>query len=332
MKTFEKLAIFLGYVMYSGISRTYAFAMDLIYGPAQVVGAPAPAKNQNRRARDRGDFKPTIAIERPPVLAVPAAPAVSPSTDPLVLQPARPLGSPAAPSVSDRVAVAEICGPRGLVFGVMWLYLYPAQQFAKRVVKITDRKLARSLGWERYYFPQVPYDPAKGTADLLAELHKEVSRLLNQGRTTMREKRGATPEAATAAPAPAPAPTSAPKPAPTQVEAPKAPTTAAPKPGRPEKAFHRQVEGDAFEGVVVSAGNTERTDGSGRAYQSFCLTLHDKGKEYPLMGAELRRLCADQQIQQGERVRVVYMGKAPVDVPGQGRSYKNLYNLTRVTT
>jgi hypothetical protein len=321
-----KMIKVLGFLVYQGArgglrltSYLVGLVLDAIYGPPQLLGVQVPSGAERRQLV--AGYTPTIALEADPSPMRVAAAKVAEKG--LVLSPAKAELTFDGPFVSARVAVAEVCGPTKLVYGVMWLYLYPERKIAKRVFKVTDRKLVKLLNSDRYYLPDVPYEARKGTSELLLQMHLEVSKILNKNPSVMRQKKQQ------------PVPDVAKVVAPVQVQRPIA--TASPAPLRtqqvevPAPAFKRNVEGDVYQGVVSVAGSTRMPGRGGRKpYDTFCLTLNDMGKETPLFGAELERQVNDMQIRPGERVRVVFMGKSKVDIPGsETPAYKNLYQITR---
>ncbi len=243
-------------------------------------------------------------------------------------------------NVSERVHLAEVVGPRGVVYGVMWLYLYPDQRFAKRVFKVSDRKLAKALKKDRYFMDQVPYDPQVGSAGIMEEMHKEVSKLLDRRHSSVREKQteivprlATAPNASAFKPAAAPAPTViAPRVVQSPARAPVLALSAPPVPvaAAPTRHVKRHVEGEVYEGIVTVAQMTTRNEGSPNSYKTFCLTLNDGRREVPLYGTELQRQITDLNVECGDRVKVVFMGKADTEVPGKGKAMKNLYQVMRL--
>ena len=246
--------------------------------------------------------------------------------------------------IADRIKTANISSGRHDL-GVMWLYLYPEHKKARRVFKVLDRHLADALGFQRYYYPDVPFDPAKGTDGIMSDFHKEVSKQLDRRIAAADRSRRAAEE--TAARKTVEKPVEQPKAAPqvakevptARAEAPvKQPPVQAPSPAPspvPEvsvqaPAHKRQVAGEAFQGTITQAGMTTRHGAQG-AYKSYCLTIHDGTREVPFFGAELQRQAADMGIKPGESVRIVYMGKQPIDIEGKPSSFKNLYQVTRVS-
>jgi hypothetical protein len=299
--------------------------LDAVYGPP-ILAAAVP---KGAKPRIEGDFQPTIAVARVGSMPDQPASAFNKNSTNLVLRPAEATQSVSPPDVSERVHLAEVVGPGGLVYGVMWLYLYPERRIAKRVFKVTDRWLAKSLKTDRYFMEQVPFDPKVGSMPVMKQMHKEVGKLLDQRATFLRDKRPVVP--AVAAPAPvvaAPAPARQP---PRPAAAPVATPVAAPVAKAP-RDFRRNVVGEVYEGVVTVAGMTTKNGGANGSYKTFCLTLNDGQREVPLYGTELERQVHDLKIECGERVKVVFMGKTPTDVPGKGTVSKNLYQVTRTAS
>lgn len=251
---------------------------------------------------------------------------------------------PAPGPVADRVKTVELCAGH-LVLGVMWIYMYPELRIARRVFKVQDRLLANALGWDRWYYTDVPFDGKVSIEDIVKAFHTEVSRQLDQ-RIVQAEKartkeRISQERKAVQAAAKAEVATSAPV---AQVaEEPKAlkpPVAPAPKaeaaqslPDTPANvvapAHKRQVKGEAVTGTVTQAGMTRKFNGDGSSYNTFCLTIHDGVREIPLFGTELGRLIADQGIRAGEKINVVFMGKQKMSSEGEEPRFKNLYQVTR---
>jgi hypothetical protein len=326
MKLFKFLGL-LAYHLVAELIRLGAViinvALDCAFGPPQIArAAAARSVEQVENHRAEGDFKPTVQVTPPPEAATDKAEESAPAPNPLRKEQFK---------VADRVRTAQLCGPHGLAYGRMWLYLYPEHGEAKRALKITDQHLARALRKDRFYLADVPYDAAAGHHVLFDEMHKECKALLDQRKTAPPELRKAFAQQ--------PVPRPAVVPVPQQTVAPKVavvePALATPVPmasGAPAAVATpggRRVRGDEYKGVVTVAGQTRRGTGE-KAYDTFCLTLHDGVREVPLFGTELERQAADLGIKPGDNVRVVFMGKAPTQVPGHARpSYKNLYQLTR---
>lgn len=321
-----KMIKFLGFLVYQGArgglrltSYLVGLVLDAIYGPPQLLGVQGPSGAVRRQPV--AGYTPTIAVQADQAPMKVAAAKVADQA--LVLSPAKAELKFDAPVVSSRVAVAEVCGPAKLVYGVMWLYLYPEKEIAKRVFKVTDLKLVKQLNSDRYYLPDVHYEPRKGTGELMLLMHLEVCKILNKNPSVMRQKKQQpAPQVATVIdPVQVQRPIATPSPAPLRTQ----PVVA------PAPAFKRNVEGDVYHGVVSVAGSTRMPGRGGKKpYDTFCLTLNDMGKETPLFGAELERQVNDMQIRPGERVRVVFMGKSKVDIPGSDApAYKNLYQITR---
>lgn len=299
--------------------------LDAVYGPpvmAPGMRAIAPSTPSVR------DFQATIPLlAKSTVASRPAAPAPAKESSGLVLRSAPAVHGKAPPEVSERVHLAEVVGPAGLVFGVMWIYLYPDRSIAKRVFKVTDRKLAKSLKKDRYFMDQVPYDPQKGSAEIMQQMHKEVVKLLDVRASVVRDKRAERP-AASVTPPPTIAKAVA-APAAAAKETPKAaPAPAAPP--APAREVKRNVAGDVYEGIVTVAQMTTKNGGASGSYRTFCLTLNDGRREVPLYGTELERQVTDLRLEIGERAKVVFMGKSETEIPGKGKGFKNLYQVMRV--
>ena len=247
--------------------------------------------------------------------------------------------------VADRVKTVELCAGH-LVLGVMWIYMYPELKIARRVFKVQDRLLANALGWNRWYYPDVPFDGKVSIEDIVKAFHTEVSRQLDQrivqaekARTKERisqERRAAQAAAKAEVGTSAPAAQVAEEP-----KAAKPPAASAPKAEFAQSrsdtgcnsvapAHKRQVIGEAVAGTVTQAGMTRKLNGDGSSYNTFCLTIHDGVREIPLFGTELGRLIADQGIRAGEKINVVFMGKQRMSSEGEQPRFKNLYQVTRL--
>lgn len=252
---------------------------------------------------------------------------------------------PAPGAVADRVKTVELCAGQ-LVLAVMWIYMYPELKIARRVLKVQDRHLANALGWERWYYTDVPFDAKNSIEDIVKAFHTEVSRQLDQ-RIVQAEKartkeRISQEQKAAQAAAKAEVATSAPAAQvaeqPKAVKPPVAPTpqaeVAQSRPDAPANvvapAHKRQVKGEAVTGTVTHAGMTKKLKDDGSSYNTFCLTIHDGVREIPLFGTELGRQIADMEIRAGEKINVVFMGKQKMSAEGEPARFKNLYQVTRL--
>lgn len=250
--------------------------------------------------------------------------------------------------VADRVQTAELYGKGGIQLGMMWLYLYPEKRIAKRVFKVTHRPLAIALKWDRRYMPDVPFDKQIGFQPIMDAMAREVSALLNKTqdpkREKVRDKQQIQPKATAVTPSQVEAKPKAQidpvKPASNTVSASQAahsPVVHQPvqRPDSDDTSVvmpnsHRAVKGETYVGKVTTAGMTQK-DGADGPYQTFCLTIHDGEREIPLSGNELKRQIRDLGVKVGENVKVVFMGKVAVDVPGKKKpGFKNLYQVTRM--
>jgi len=330
-------AIFLvARLVFAGLAWTH----DRVFGggatyPGARPDPRTPAKKQAAGAV-KGDFAPTQQMaEQAAAAAPPEVQTVAPVAQPAakaaaavesVVKAERVRVQAPVPAASERVHLLEVVGPKNHLHGVIWFYLYPKEGHAKRLFKVHCDELARhmeGLKNKRYFMSDLPFDPVKGIEPLKSQTLHEVRRLMGHREAVVREPRKAmdavphrqveTPKVAAEVVQPAPArsqPAAAPADAPMSV---------------------RPVKGEAIVGTVIQARQVTRTGARGK-YQSFCLMLHDGHREVPQYGAELERAVADQGIKVGERVRVVYMGKQPVDVPGSSEPiYKNLYQVTKLS-
>lgn len=290
---------------------------------------------------------PAVRLPKVAVAEVEATKA-TPERDPLVLRTPQEmvtdqdmLKGREAPSVSSRVVTIPLEADGGLPIGTAWVYLFERDaagkelHFAKRVVKFSNRSLARLIcgpNESRFFFKDVPYDPEKGTRQITSDFIAEIGILLNKKQAVVKAPM---PQVSSKSPPvvkqqvqdkaqkPAPArPAASPMPAPGPVA--KAGAEGPPPPVK------RAVKGTVYEGIVVSAGNTTKTGAEG-SYQTFCLTINDGQLEVPLHGTEIRRLVTDMGIREGERIRVVDMGKKEIPSGDGGKPWsKNLYQITRL--
>lgn len=244
---------------------------------------------------------------------------------------------PAPGAVADRVKPVELYAGN-LLLGVMWIYMYPETEKARRVLKIQDRHLAQALGWNRWYYTDVPFNATHGIDDIVKTFHAEVSRQLNK-RVEQAEKARAKErlkQEQKASQVAVKAEASSAAPAPQVVEQQPAKPTAAPAP-KAESASNviapankRHVKGETVSGTVTLAGMTKKLKDDGSSYNTFCLTIHDGVREIPLFGTELGRLVADMEIRAGEKINVVFMGKQKMSAEGEPARFKNLYQITRL--
>jgi hypothetical protein len=290
-------------------------ALDRVYGPPQLARKVWTARRRWTRSGDNtpSRIEPEVT---PEAIAVPE-PATATALPAGAAQPAL--------AVAERIRTARLIGPHNILYGLMWLYIYPAQGIARRVLKVTDRPLAKALGRQYYNFGDVPFDPVAGCRPLFDAMHAECRKVLNGRGGAMRVKQIRTrsdshrPPTANAGLRKALAAQPA-----GEVRAIALPAAA---PG----ASMPPVHGEAYQGVVMSAGRTNRTGPDGASYNTFCLTLKDGAREIPLFGTELERLSVEQRIGPGDRVRIVFMGKAMTQVPGRDRpAFRNLYQLEKV--
>jgi hypothetical protein len=246
------------------------------------------------------------------------------------------------PQVSSRVLTIPLEADGGLPIGTAWVYLFErdasgkALNKARRVLKFNNRALARIICGPdemRYFFKDVDYIPENGTREICESFVGEIRKLLDRKQALPRSEklndaaRKSKSLEAAAMPKPAPVVVQAPAPAPTPAPTPAPVVQKALEPLRP---VNRTVKGQVYEGMVVSAGMSTK-NGQNGSYSTFCLTLNDGEKEVPLNGTEIHRQVKDMGIQIGERVKVVSMGRSPIDVPGQEKQgWKNLYQITRL--
>ena len=293
-------------------------ALDRVYGPPQLARKMWTAR---RRWTGLGNSQPTpteARVHPQPIAA--AEPSTFPALPAVAAQP--PL------AVAERIRTARLVGPHNILYGLMWLYIYPDQGIARRLLKVTDKHLAKALGRQYFKFADVPFDPVAGCKPLFDAMHAECKKVLNGRGGAMRVKpihtrseshRPPTSDARLRKALAAEAPEDARAIAPPAAGAVDAASSMPP------------VQGEAYQGIVTSAGRTSRSGPDGASYNTFCLTLNDGVREIPLYGTELERLSREQRVGPGDRVRVVFMGKAMTQVPGKARpAYRNLYQLSRM--
>jgi hypothetical protein len=245
--------------------------------------------------------------------------------------------------VCDRVHSVDLYIGK-LLLGVLWVYLYSEKKIARRVFKVHDRHLASAVGFSRYYYQDVPYDAANGVEEIVKAFHGEVSKQLDQrmaradkARAKERQQQDAVKKEAvqqkpiqksSAVPVTQPPKASAA----TSVGAPELATEASASRVHSVAApeHRRQVKGDAVIGSVASAGMTKKVNQDGSSYSTYCLTIHDGDREVPFFGQELARQVGDLNIQPGEKIQVVFMGKQSIPMEGKPPRFKNLYQITRV--
>ncbi len=225
-------------------------------------------------------------------------------------------------AAARQVRAAKLIGPRGMV-GLMWLHLYPEQGFASRVLKVTDRHLAKALRKYYFSFGDVPFDPAAGFVSLFDAMRAECEKVLEGRAGKVRVKQIHTRSESHLPPSVNPG------------------VRKALAPARPEHAVALgkgcaaagipALQGESYEGVVTSAGRTSIVGPDGVSYNTFCLTLSDGLREMPLFGTELERQFAGLGLRAGERARIAFMGKVLTEVPGKNRpAFRNLFHLARV--
>jgi hypothetical protein len=302
--------------------------LDAVYGKPVIVGATAPmVKALPPRRPEEGDFAPTVQAAPPAKAIAPAR--ANGERDNLVLRSAEPVMGAIGGAGCDRVRTVEVSGPHKHLFGVMWFYLYPREKKAKRLFKVMDPELKRVLNDDngRYFLPDAPYDPVTGFEPLRRATFVEVQKLLGKREVKVRDKRAEQP-AVEARPQTAATPLA--KPAVAQAVAVEHAVNVANANQADAAGAARKVKGDVYEGIVTVARVVTRQGATG-PYQNFCLTVNAGGKEVPLYGAELQRIVQDLSLKVGENVKVVFMGKQRIDIPGQEKpAWKNLYQVNRV--
>jgi hypothetical protein len=303
--------------------------LDRVYGPPQLAASGGTGLPFARSTRLRGAGRPAGNAPSPA-----SHRADTPGSSSL---PDLPTPAANVPFVAERICTAQLVGPHRIVFGVMWLYLYPRLGIARRVLKVTDPALARALHQDRFVFKEVAIDGEAGSRGMLDQLHTECLAVLNRRKSRQREQPPVTPRqgrksrvVGNSGPAQLRLANAVPSGASAAMEAASTDLLEGVSGARPV-AMPRRVRGDQYQGVVTTAGLTVRNDACGSPYRTYCLTVNDGAREVPLFGMELERQACDLRIRPGDRVRVVYMGREPLHLPGQSRpSYRNLYQLTKM--
>ncbi len=303
--------------------------LDRVYGPPKLTvpagaGVSAARRATLRKAARSPGPLPCLASDEPR-----AAIGTSPSDVPV--------SAVNVPLASERIVTAQLVGPHGIVFGVMWLYLYPRLGIARRVLKVTDPHLAKAFNRDRFVFKEVVIDADAGSRGMLDQLHAECLAVLNRRKARQREQLPTMPRKSRqprvledGGTAPLQLAAAASSGAAVAMESASAEPIDAVSCAQPV-AMPRRVRGDEYQGVVTMAGLTLRNGADGSHYRTFCLTVNDGAREVPLFGMELERQACDLRIRPGDRVRVIYMGREPLNLPGQSRpSYRNLYQLSRM--
>lgn len=322
----------------------FAIVAGLVYGLGYMLGAVRTASS---KPDTKATTEPTKAVEHQATqVEVLSSPEVATAEDEAKAKSAKAAAARLnrVPSeaksmqsenfrIAERVQTAELYGRGGIQLGVMWLYLYPEHSIAKRVFKVTHRPLAFALKWDRRYMPDVPFDPVVGHQGIMDAMYKECSTLLNRTERPAREKAVQKPvvkakQVPQSKPKVTPEVKSVETEKPQQAQQAPAAQTVKPDVQMVVPSSHRAVKGETFEGRVSALGMTTKGTGE-KAYQTFCLTIHDGDKETPLSGTELERQCRDLGVRPGDRIKVVYMGSMPVNIPGKKGSFKNLYQVTR---
>lgn len=253
----------------------------------------------------------------------------APKVMPMALAPSASVSAPKPISDgSTRVDKGELFGPGRILLGYMWVYLYDSARVARRVFKVADPYLMTALKRERFFFPDVPFDPALGSKPIMDGLYKECKRLVDPHQKRVVEQRARKKaDQASAKVAPKAVPETAQPVAPRSPAVNPAATPTEPVAVVPASA--RAVKGQVYAGVVTQAGMTGRVGTEG-AYRTYCLTIHDGTREIPLFGSELQRQASDAQIKPGERVKVVFMGEEHFKGRDGKPMHKNLYQISRM--
>lgn len=320
---------------------------DILIPPAPYIQGLGGAEYSPRKAYGQKAINQLMAKATVGSYSKVVTPAETPKVDerdPLVLRTPQELmpdqgqlEGRESPHVSSRVLTIPLEADGGLPIGTAWVYLFDRDASgkvlhkARRVLKFNNRALARIICGPdemRYFFKDVDYIPENGTREICDAFVAEIRKLLDKKQALSKAEKlnvaAQKPKPLEAAAMPKPAPVVVPAPAP-------APTPAVvQKAVEPPRHVSRTVKGQVHEGMVVSAQMSTK-NGQNGSYSTFCLTLNDGEKEVPLNGTEIHRQVKDMGIQIGERVKVVSMGRSPIDVPGQEKQgWKNLYQITRL--
>lgn len=246
---------------------------------------------------------------------------------------------------SSRVITVTIEGAKGVAVGRIWLYLYRHDRKIRRVFRIEDEQVRAILGTKnRFYMTDVPWNVEGGDEELARVRHQsamDVERIIVTSHSERMKKNTASPrgrseyqghvkiaadkpepKAEKVVPSPAQAPVKPPLDnAPAAVAVEPQPTPSAPT----VSSVERPVAGRSYVGVISEMGRTTRQGSEGK-YEAFCVKLESDGVHTPLYGVELEREIIERQAAPGDKVRVVFMQRQPIE--GQGPSkWKNLYKV-----
>lgn len=250
-----------------------------------------------------------------------------------------------------RVVTFDLKAHTGLPLGAAWIYLYPDERKARRVVKFSQVDVANVVCGVRkcrYYFADAAFDPTLGIQPVQDQFVEEIRKLLNRKQIDKAKEVTATrfvDAGKSVAPVDAPV---TPMPA-KVVEVPAAPpvkatvvATAMPETVKPivvptqpqtadkpraDRPVDRSVKGTVHSGTVVHAGKTTKEGREGK-YETYCLTINDGEKEIPLTGVEISRQVRDLGVGLGDRVKVVDMGRQPYEMASGAKGWRNLYQVS----
>ena len=245
---------------------------------------------------------------------------------------------------SSRVITVTIEGAKGVAVGRIWLYLYRHDRKIRRVFRIEDEQVRAILGTKnRFYMTDVSWNVEGGDQELARIRHQsamDVERIIVSSHNERMKKnavpKGSSeyqghvkiaadkpePKAEKAIAAPAQAPIQTPTPELSSAVAVANQTTPA---VAAVSSVERPVAGRSYVGVISEMGRTTRQGADGK-YEAFCVKLESDGVHTPLYGVELEREIIERQAAPGDKVRVVFMQRQPIE--GQGPSkWKNLYKV-----
>lgn len=236
--------------------------------------------------------------------------------------------------IATRVHVANLEVAHGVQVGRLWFYIYDKK--VRRVFKVEDRQIQAILGdtqrpRSRYYMEDLPWDSKSGEEGIKAlerttveEVCKLVYERANRRAGTKTNKQAkeakALPQALKIAPALASVKSEDIKPQVAQA------TSTSEAPAEVKKSVARPVEGRTHEGVIAEMGRTMRPGRDGN-YEAYCLKLELNGVHTPLYGVELERELLERKAQAGDLVRVIDMGRQPVQLAEGRTGFKNLYRV-----
>jgi hypothetical protein len=298
----------------NGVTSTGASLLRRFLGRLHGQAQPAPRVAVPPDAAAAGEAHVEAATTVPEETATEPEPLVTAPADVMYLAPAK------------RARAASVIGRKGITYGLMWLYVYPEQRIARRVLKLIDPHLAKRLKKQNFRFSDVPFDPVAGSTPLFEELREECQALLGARKIRIKE---IPPQIAVLRRMPTGNPQGENCDSPFSPQPSRAVAKATQHEARPA-ATRPAVRGEAYEGVVILAGRTHRPSAEDGCCITFRLTLDDGSREIALFGSDLERQAIELRVSPGDWVRVTYLGRSTTAVPGRdGPALRNLYQVQR---